>query len=468
MKPTGGKTLAVILALGCTLSAPAQAEVPVPPAPPAVTTEPPAADAPLTPLPANPFTDEAIPDRLLEQAEAHYFKREYVETLRALDMALQFSPPDARSALEAALGFQASGDAAGALLAFREAFYRFPKLVNIFIGMGFVRNETGDFYGAIKDFSTAIELMPTAYLAHSGRAEAKIGLDDYADAIEDFSVQIRAGHAQALERVYLKRGQAHLVLGNMEDANADFAASIRTDPKFAAAYVFHSYTLKYRGSMAEALAALNRAIELEPEFGRAFSARSWVHHELGNAGAALADADKCIALQPDVPEYILNRAMLRDMLEQPVPAREDYERAIVLANDGKNNVVWFYASFHLDLLSRRLEGKPKDAYLADALTWPDCWQKRIGLFLAGKIPADSLLKDAAQAQRRPERSNQECEAHYFVGMLSLLGGDVPAATRHFEQCVATNDLQTVELGLARLHLRRLAANAGVSASPIAH
>ena len=34
---------------------------------------------------------------------------------------------------------------------------------------------------------------------------------------------------------------------------------------------------------------------------------------------------------------------------------------------------------------------------------------------------------------------------------------LPTATREFELCVATNDLQTVELGLARLYLRRLVA-----------
>lgn len=458
MQTTRGTTLAdllaLALALGLVTAAHAADEPSAPASPPA---DPPPAAAPTTPLTANPFADASLPDRLLEQSEQHYFKQEYVEALRALDMALQFTPNDARSVLETALSRQADGDAAGALLAFQEAFRRFPKLVSIFTGMGFVRNETGDFYGAIKDFTTAIELMPGAYLAYSGRAEAKIGLDDYPGAIEDFSVQIRASHPFALERVYLKRGQARLALGEITAAGEDFAAAIRTDPKFAAAHVFHSYTLKYTGSMKEALATLDRSIELAPDYSRAYSARSWIHHELGNTAAALADADKAISLQPDVPEYVLNRAMLRDMLEQPAEARADYERAVTLAEDKANNVVWFYASFHLDLLARRLEGKPKDAYLADVFTWPDCWQKRIGLYLAGKINADSLIKDAAQAKRLPERNNQECEAQYFIGIVNLLAGDLPAAKRHLEQCVATNELQTVELGLARLHLRRLAA-----------
>lgn len=431
-------------------------EEPVPPAP-AEPAAPPAATEPETSSVPNPFKDETLADRLLEQSESHYFKQEYVEAMRALDMAVQFSPNDARSALENALNLQSSGDAAGALLAFQEAFRRFPKLVSIFTGLGFVRNATDDFYGAIRDFTIAIELMPVAYLAYSGRAEAKIGLDDYAGAIEDFSVQIRAGHAFALERVYLKRGQARLALGEIAAAGEDFAAAIKADPKFAAAHVFHSYTLKYTGSMKEALAALDRAIELAPDYSRAYSARSWVHHELGNTAAALADADKCISLLPDTPEYVLNRAMLHDMLENTDQARADYDCSLALAEDKSNNVVWFYASFHLDLLSRRLEGKPKDAYLADVFTWPDCWQKRVGLYLAGKINAESLLKDAAQAPRLPERNNQQCEAHYFIGIVNQLAGDFATATRHFELCVATNDLQTVELGLARLHLRRLAA-----------
>ncbi|MFZ5493839.1 MAG: tetratricopeptide repeat protein [Verrucomicrobiota bacterium] len=396
-------------------------------------------------------------DRLIEQSEQHYFRREYVEALRCLDLALRFSPPDARQALEAAWAQQAAGDAAAALLSFQEAFRRFPKLVNIFTGLGFIRNETDDFYGAIKDFTTAIDLLPVAYLAYSGRAEARIGLDDYTGAIEDFSVQIRAAHPFALERVYLKRGQARLALGEMEAAGEDFAAAIRTDPKFAAAHVFHSYALKYTGKLTEALAALDRAIELAPDHAQAYSARSWTHLELGDTEKALADADKCVALLPEAPDFVLNRAMLHDQLDRPDAARADYQRAIALAEDKESNVVWFYAHFHHDLLSRRLEGKPLDAYLGDVLTWPDCWQKRIGLFLAGKTNADSLLKDSAQARRRPERANQECEAHYFVGMLSLFAGDRDTAIRHLRLCVATNDLQTVELGLARSQLRRLGA-----------
>lgn len=459
MQPPAGKSPLWILAaslLAAAALARAEETAPPPPAEPLAPASP-AADpeSPAAPATADPFENPGLAEKLIETSEQHYFRREYVEALRALDMALRFSPADARLALEAAMEQQATGNAAGAMLSFQEAFRRFPKLVSIFTGLGFVRNETDDYYGAIKDFTTAIELFPLAYLAYSGRAEAKIALDDYAGAIEDFSVQIRANHPLALERVYLKRGQAHLALGEVEAAGEDFAAAIRTDQKFAAAYVFHSYALKYTGQTEEALAALNQAIELAPDYARAYSARSWTNHELGRSEQALTDADKCIELMPDVPDFVLNRAMLRDLLDQPDPARADYEKAIALAEDKESNVVWFYANFHLDLLSRRLENRPKDAYLSDALTWPDCWQKRIGLFLAGKITADSLLKDSAQAKRRPERTNQECEAYYFLGMLSLFGGDQPAAVRHLQQCVATNDLQTVELSLAKSQLRRL-------------
>lgn len=428
-----------------------------PPAPaenaPATEPAPPAAAA----TPPNPFNDPTLIDRLLAQAEQHYFNREHVEALRTLELALQFSPAPARFALETAWNRQFTGDTAGAVPAFREAFRLFPRFVNIYIAFGFVRNETDDFYGALRDFTTAIDLLPVAYLAYSGRAEAKIGLDDYAGAIEDFSVQIRAGYEPALERVYFKRGQAYLALGDFAAADEDFAAAIRTDPKFAAAYLFQSYALKYTNRFPEALAALDRAIELSPDDPRAYSARSWTRQELGDTVGAVADADRAVALFPDSPDLVLNRAMLHDLLDHPDAARADYEKAIALAEDKAVNVVWFYAQFHLDLLSRRLEGKPRDAYLGDVLAWPDGWQKRIGLFLAGRINADSLLKDAAQAQRRPERANQECEARYFIGLMALLAGDRETAVRELELCVATNDLQTVEFGLARAQLRRLAA-----------
>jgi tetratricopeptide (TPR) repeat protein len=446
--------LAALLGLGSVATQTAPAPAGSAPATPPAAPPPPETEA----LLKNPFQDPALVDRLIEQSAQHYFKHEYVEAMRALETALQFAPGEAQDALQAALAQQSAGDAAGALLAFREAFGRFPQFVNIFTGLGFVRNETNDYFSAIRDFSVAIDLLPVAYLAYSGRAEAKIGLDDYAGAIEDFSVQIRAEHPASLERVYLKRGQAYLTLGDPAAASADFAQAMRLAPQFAAPYLFQSYALKYLGHVDDALTKLDEAIKLEPDFAQAYSARSWTHQELGRSEQALADADKAVALLPDVPDFVLNRAMLRDLLDQPEAARADYEKAIILAEDKQSNVVWFYAKFHLDLLARRLDGRPNDAYLADALTWPDCWQKRIGLFLAGRINAESLLKDATQAQRRPERANQQCEAHYFIGMLALVTGDRATAQRALEACVATNDLQTVEFSMAKAQLGRLAAD----------
>jgi tetratricopeptide (TPR) repeat protein len=425
---------------------------------PVAAQEPPTPAGPTPPVaaaPKDPFHDPSVADRLIEQSAQHYFKREYVEAMRALETALEFAPGEAQAALQAALGRQSEGDATGALLAFREAFARFPQFVSIFTGLGFVRNETNDYYSAIRDFSIAIDLLPVAYLAHSGRAEAKIGLDDYEGAIEDFSVQIRAEHPESLDRVFLKRGQAHLALGEVAAAGEDFAAAIRLSPKFAAPYLFQSYALKYLGKVDEARARLDEALALEPDFAQAYSARSWTHQELGRSEQALADANQAVALLPEVPDFVLNRAMLHDLLGRPDAARADYEKAIGLAEHRESNVVWFYAKFHLDLLTRRLEGRPHDAYLADLLSWPDCWQKRIGLFLAGRINAESLLKDAAQAKRRPERTNQQCEAHYFIGMMALVAGDRETARRELEACVATNDLQTVEFSMARAQLDRL-------------
>lgn len=469
MSLTTGRTLALLLATALASGAAAEEPKPAAKTPPAVPAAPPAVTAP-APTPAGQPAAEAkaplaLPEQLIAQSEEYYLKREYVQAIRCLETALQLAPNDARLVLEAAESQQAAGDAAGALLAHQEAFRRFPPLVTIFTGLGLIHNETGDFYNALKEFTTAIDLWPVAYLAYSGRAEAKAALDDYPGAIEDLSVQIRAAHPEQLERAYLSRGQMRLVVGEVAGAGEDFAAALKLNPKIPLAYLLRAYALKDTGGLPDALASLDEAVKLAPDFARAYSARSWVHHELGHAEAALADADKAVSLQPEAPDYVLNRAMLLDMLEQRDRARADYEHAIALANSKENNLVWFYACFHLDLQSRQHDGKPKDAYLADVLTWPDCWQKRIGLFLAGRIDADSLIKDAEHAKRRPERNNQECEAYYFAAMARLLAGDKEAARKYFEQCVATNDLQTVELGLARLQLRRLTA--AVSASTTA-
>ncbi len=94
-------------------------------------------------------------------------------------------------------------------------------------------------------------------------------------------------------------------------------------------------------------------------------------------------------------------------------------------------------------------------YLSDVLQWKDSWPKRIGLFLAGRISSELLLKDSIQASTLPERNGQKCEALYFIGMVGISVGDDKSALEALQKCIDMKQVQVAEYSLATMRIHHL-------------
>ena len=82
------------------------------------------------------------------------------------------------------------------------------------------RQESGDFYGALSDFSRVIEMNPRDAGAYFNRGNAKTSLKDYSGAISDYNkaVEINPRYADA----YVNRGIAKEKIGDMQSACSDW------------------------------------------------------------------------------------------------------------------------------------------------------------------------------------------------------------------------------------------------------
>ena len=80
--------------------------------------------------------------------------------------------------------------------------------------------EEGDFYGAIADYSKAIEINPRYSKAYNNRGNAKRSLKDYDGAIADYSktIEINPNNGSA----YKNRGIAKELIGDLKGACADW------------------------------------------------------------------------------------------------------------------------------------------------------------------------------------------------------------------------------------------------------
>jgi len=82
------------------------------------------------------------------------------------------------------------------------------------------KEEKGDYEGAIKDYTAAIEANPSAGL-YFARGEVKYKTKDFSGAIKDFTQAIERDAAK-YAKAYLNRGSAQYSLGNKTDACADW------------------------------------------------------------------------------------------------------------------------------------------------------------------------------------------------------------------------------------------------------
>ena len=124
-----------------------------------------------------------------------------------------------------------------AVLAFFIVFLAIPfsasaQTADEFFKSGYNKYETGDYVGAIADYSQAIRLKPDYLEAYNNRGSAKNGLSKYIEAITDYTETIRLNPNCA--EAYYGRGAAKYNLGRKKAACADFRRALELGYKDAA------------------------------------------------------------------------------------------------------------------------------------------------------------------------------------------------------------------------------------------
>lgn len=75
---------------------------------------------------------------------------------------------------------------------------------------------------------------------------------------------------------YVSRGAAHLRLGKLNEAIADFSTAIKLNPKYARAYYLRGLAFDKQNQTARAYLDFVRTIEIDPDFSAAYRSRDSV------------------------------------------------------------------------------------------------------------------------------------------------------------------------------------------------
>jgi len=143
-----------------------------------------------------------------------------------------------------------------------------------YFNRAFEKAKRGDHYGAIADYTKAIEINPTNEKAYYNRGISKIELKDYSGAVSDFS------------------------------------KAIEINPTYAKAY-YNLGTLKgrYLEDYYGAISDFSKAIEINPNDIDYYFNRSVAKEKIGDIKGACVDAKKVVSLGDTASD---NKSWIRD------------------------------------------------------------------------------------------------------------------------------------------------------------
>jgi tetratricopeptide (TPR) repeat protein len=160
-----------------------------------------------------------------------------------------------------------------------------------YLTRGTEREKTGDFQGALKDYSTAIESADDpvwTMQSHIQRASLHAQLGNHREAVADYTsaIAISPSHDYA----YHFRAQSYSAMGNERQASQDLQK--HSDIQAAQYLGFSAFRAEERGDKQAALKDLNEAVRLNPQSSGLLATRARVHEALGNNAAAQKDMAK--------------------------------------------------------------------------------------------------------------------------------------------------------------------------------
>jgi lipoprotein NlpI len=328
--------------------------------------------------------------------------------------------PPAERATDRGVAKLEEGDYAGAAAAFTEAIRLKPDEARNYVRRAYARAESFDYAGAIADCTVALKLDPQCADAYAIRAGGRRDSGDVVGALKDYDEALRLDPEDAW--TVACRARARLDKGDEAGALADFSRAIELDPKEPSGYAVRGVAYLEMGKLDLALADLDQAVTLDPDDAAAYSERGQVHWCRREWAKALADFRA--AYERDKAWAALWVWLARCRLGERQAATAELREALALGSVG---------------------GRPE--HMAK-----QPWIVRIASFLVGDVSEAALLAAAATDDKWESRGRL-CEAHFYIGMRRLIGGDKAKALASLRKAAATGARERSEFTIAQIEIK---------------
>ncbi len=204
----------------------------------------------------------------------------------------------------------------------------------------YIRNERGDYEGALKDYTRAVEMEPSnpellnsrgkTYfdMASSGKyknqekALLEKAIKDYSEALTKPKITPES-KSEALSN----RGAAYGMSGLHELSIRDITESIQLDPKNKNAYANRSIAYLNTGQYEKALADYQAYLKFEPNNFNFWYESGMVQRLLKRNEDAISSLDRALQLNPKLNIAYLERARAKAQAGNKAAAQQDYQKA---------------------------------------------------------------------------------------------------------------------------------------------
>ncbi|MEA5553067.1 tetratricopeptide repeat protein [Anabaena cylindrica UHCC 0172] len=179
-----------------------------------------------------------------------------------------------------------SGDYQGAIENYSQAILLNSEDSTSYLSRGVARSLIKDYQNAIEDFNQAIRLSPQYAQAYAERGIARAAIGENQTALEDCHRAIQLDPRYV--RAYFGRGAAHFYSGNYQGALEDFSLITRME-RSAISY-YNLGILQYsQGINSQVIKHLTKALDIDPNLTSAYYVRGNACYDVGDEQGAFAD-----------------------------------------------------------------------------------------------------------------------------------------------------------------------------------
>lgn len=301
----------------------------------------------------------------------------------------------------------------------------------------------GEIGMGIQALSLCIKKNPKNAVLYIMRGSALMMNGDLENAIKDFDHAIKLDPTSG--KAYELRGVAEIKAGDSDQGIKDFDRAIELSPQNHALLIQKGNMLLSLGRPREAADIFTTALEVYPNpFFGIYSSRAAAYEVMENYSKAVLDYDHAISLEPDFPPLYFSRGLANFYLGRYERAIMDFQKAL---KKDKNEKTALMTAVTFYKMKKKNEG---EMILKKVFPMASQSIKPIMQLYLGKISERKFIEAARASQ------DQESIFYGFLGEYYLTKDMKDEAKKSFERCIeASRPESNIPVRFSRAELKRM-------------